>query len=85
MRLGANDLTHADSGPVTAGATVTIELYDATGALVASHPGSNGGAGDHWWYDVAAPATPGMYEVRITATVAGATAKSKDRLRVNPF
>jgi hypothetical protein len=85
MRLSARNLTHADSGSVTSGATVTIAIYAADGALSSTNEASTGGSGDDWYVDVAAPATPGTYTVRITATKDGAVWKGKGAIRVETF
>jgi hypothetical protein len=85
MRLTARNLTHSDTGPVTAGATVTIALYNPDGTLNTSSTASTGGSGDDWYVDVAAPLTPGEYAVKVTASVASATWKARGSIRVEAF
>jgi hypothetical protein len=83
VRITAKDLTHADDGPVTAGATVTIDLYEPDGTLVSTNTAA--ASGDDWFIDVEMPNTPGQYEVRIDAAYNGAVARDKLRLTVRPW
>lgn len=86
VRITAKDLTHSDSGSVTTGATVTIQLFDSAGVQSGSDAtGATGGTGDDWFSDVAAPSTAGEYEVKVTAVKSGATWKGKEPLRVLTF
>lgn len=85
VRLKAKDLTHRDSGPVIAGATVTITLYNPDGSVATTESGATGGTGDDWYADVAAPATVGVYEFKVVAVASGATWKGKDTIRVVAF
>lgn len=85
VRLTAKDLTHADSGSVTTGATVTVSLYNPDGTLNTTQIAATGGSGDDWFADLAAPATLGEYAVKITAVKDGATWKGKNSIRVEAF
>jgi hypothetical protein len=85
MRLSAKDLTHADTGAVDTGATVTISLYNPDGTLSGTQTATTGGLGDDWFVDMPAPATPGEYAVKMTAVKAGATWKGKNSIRVETF
>jgi hypothetical protein len=83
VRITARDLTHADDGPVTSGATVTHAIYDNAGALVDSVTAT--ASGDDWYGDLAAPDTAGLYTVKSTATKSGATWKGRTELEVETF
>jgi hypothetical protein len=85
IRFIAKDLTHTSDGPVTTGATVTVTVLDAAGAVIDTGTATTGGSGDDWYVDLAAPDTPGVYDVKITAVKSGATWKSKDTFRVDAF
>jgi hypothetical protein len=83
VRITAEDLTHADSGAVTSGATVTIDLYEPDGTLVSTNTAA--AAGDDWFFDLDMPATPGQYRILIEATYNGAVARDRLLLTVKPF
>ena len=85
IRITAKDLIHSDTGPVTAGAVVTITIFNPDGSQFATATADNGGAGDDWHHDFAGPSVPGEYPFTITATKTGATAKAKDAIRVRAF
>jgi hypothetical protein len=84
VRITAKDLTHADSGAVTSGATVTISMYDADGDIIGI-PNTATNADDDWYFDLTMPATPGQVLVKVVATKSGATAKDEVVLTVKPF
>lgn len=85
MRLTARNLTHSDTGSVTAGASVTISLYNPDGTLNTSGTAATSGVGDDWYVDMVAPTTPGEYQVRVTAVVSGAIWKARASIRVEAF
>jgi hypothetical protein len=85
MRLKAKDLMHSDSGSVTAGAIVTITVANPDGTQYAQQTAATGESGDDWFVDLAAPASPGEYTVKIVAVKDGATWKGKDSVRVVSF
>ncbi len=84
VRITAKDLTHATDGPVTAGAVVTVTLYDPAGAQVGGSYTATA-SGDDWYVDIAAPLTAGQYEVKVVAVKSGATWKDRLKLTVKPF
>lgn len=84
VRITAADLTHSDSGSVTSGATVTVQVFDAAGVQVGTDATATA-SGDDWSADIAAPATAGEYEIKATAVKSGATWKGKEPLRVLSF
>lgn len=72
VTLGVGDL-ELDGAPVNTGATVTIQLFDPTGAS-ASAVLSGQAVGNDWTVDVNLPASPlGRYTVKVTASKDGAT------------
>ena len=85
LRVKAKDLTHSDSGAVTTGATVTVDVYDAANVMISTASTTVVGSGDDWWIDITAPATVGTYSVRVTAVKSGATWKAAETLSVLPF
>ena len=83
VRVTAADLTHSDDGAVTSAATVTVTLFDPAGDEVDEQVATN--EGDDWYVDLAAPATPGQYTVKVNADVTGATARDKTLLTVKAW
>jgi len=83
LRVTAQDLFHSDSGAVTSGATVTVAVYDAAGVLQSTASITTPPTpGDDWWIDITAPATAGVYSIRVTAVKSGATWESVETLTV---
>lgn len=85
VRVTAKDLTHSDSGPVLAGATVTVALFDESDVQVSTQSTTTAGSGDDWWIDFDAPATPGEYQVKASAVKSGATWKGREPLAVKAW
>lgn len=83
VRIIAQDLADADGLPITAGATVTVALYDSSDTLIDSETAGNDG--DDWYYDLTAPATAGIYMVKVTVEAGESIAKAKEQLTVIPF
>lgn len=83
VRITAADLTHSDDGPVTAGATVTVTLHDATGAQLSSTSAT--ADGNDWHVDLSSPDDPGIYTAKVTADVDGVIWRDKVQLAYKLF
>lgn len=84
VRVTAADLTHSDSGSVTSGATVTVQLFDGDDVQVGTDYAATA-AGDDWYADLTAPTDAGEYTVKVTAVKSGATWKGKEPILVKAF
>jgi|SRR5262245_22742719 len=65
VRVSAKDLLHLDSGAVTTGADVDIDMYNPDGSFGESGIVSNDG--DDWFADFVMPDIPGVYSFQIHA------------------
>jgi hypothetical protein len=84
IRVWASDLDHLDNGPVTSGATVSYEIKDRAGTVVASGT-TELVTNDDWYFDVTIPANPGNYTISATAVSDGATWKGKTPIIVEAY
>jgi hypothetical protein len=86
VRISAADLKRLKV-PVTAGATVTIRVYNPDGSQNGSDytATSDPDDTDNWFIDLNVPSPAGEYEVKITAIKDGATWKGKAKIRATPF
>ena len=70
VRIGAVDVEHTDTGPVTSGLTGTVQLFDQDGDVVLTDPVTITD-GDDWYAEFVAPAA-GYYDIRVTLQFSGA-------------
>lgn len=82
LRVTAQNLIHSDDGSITAGATITVAVYDSESTLVSTASTSTSGSGDDWWIDITAPSTAGIYTIRVTVTYSGDEWTSVEELTV---
>jgi hypothetical protein len=81
LRMTAKDVEHATTGPVTAGLTGNVKLYDASNALL-STSSITANSGDDWYVDITAPATAGLYRMVMLLVVGTAQRTLEAELRV---
>lgn len=83
VRVYAKDLCDIDTGPVTAGATVTIERYNPDGTL--GEAGAVSHTGDDWYANFLLPNTPGTHTVKLSASYQAKVWKGKGYIIVRSF
>lgn len=82
IRVWARDLTNLDTGPVTEGATMTVQVCTPFGTVVSTGTGQVSGATDDWYCDITMPDDAGMYDVFITITVGSVNFRERTRVYV---
>jgi hypothetical protein len=83
VRVYAKDLCDIDTGPVTTGATVTIDRYNPDGSL--GEVGTIQHSGDDWYANFLVPDLLGTHTIKLTADYQTKVWKGLGYLIVRPW
>lgn len=84
VRVWARNLTNVDTGPVTEGATMTVQVATPHGTVISTGTGQVSGETDDWYCDMDMPSSAGMYDIHVTVSVGNANYRERTRVYVEP-